>query len=386
MTAPFDLSRAVYLILAEGSFGVNSAKTAASAIRYFPERIAGVIDSTQAGRSVQDVLGFGGAIPVVHSLEEGVARAQRAPTALLVGVSPRGGRLPADWVGSLAGAATLGLDLVSGLHQPLADVPEIRAAAAASGARIRDLRRPPADLSISTGRALDAPGFAVLTVGTDSNIGKMTTALEVRRGLAEAGERVAFAATGQTGILVEGWGIAVDAVIADYVAGAAERLVLRGAELAGEGGIVLVEGQGSLIHPAYSGVTLGLLHGSLPQALILCHDVARLRIRGEGEYDFVRIPPLPAMVRLVEATAAWLRPAPVLGIALKTLGLTDVEARREVERVQAETGLPATDPVRFGPEALVEVVRRRARLARDPAAWIERPTCPDGRAPDAVPS
>ncbi|MGQ0812837.1 MAG: DUF1611 domain-containing protein [Gemmatimonadota bacterium] len=368
-----ELSRAVYVILAENLFGVHSSKTAASAIRYFPERVAAVIDSRYAGRCVQDVLGFGGQIPIVSGLEQALARGEPPPTALLVGVSPRGGQLPPGWTDVIVRAAEHGLDLVSGLHQFLADIPAISAAAQRVGVEICDLRRAPTDLSIAMGRAREVDAFTVLTVGTDCNLGKMTTALEIRAGLVQRGERVAFAATGQTGILIEGWGISVDAVIGDFVAGASERLVLQAAELTGSGGIILVEGQGSLLHPAYSGVTLGLLHGSMPNALLLCHDVARSCIRSDGEYDFVPLPPLKDMVTLVEAAAAWLRPAPVIGISLKTNTLAEDEARELVQRVEEETGLPVTDPIRFGVAPLVDAVRNAAISSRISGGTITRP-------------
>jgi len=359
-----DLSRAVYLILAEGAFSLHGAKTASSAIRYFPERVVAVVDSTQAGRTVGEVLGFGGDSPIVASLKEGLAAAVRRPTALLIGVAPRGGRLPQEWVDVVARAADLGLDLVSGLHDFLADVPAIRGAAERAGVAIVDLRRPPTDLPVSTGRAREVEAFTVLTVGTDCNIGKMTAALEIRRGLEQAGARVAFAPTGQTGILIEGWGIAVDAVIADFIAGAAERLVLEGARRAGPDGIVLVEGQGSLVRPAYSGVTLGLLHGTMPDAMILCHEPTRQRIRSDGVYDFVRMPTLAEAVRMNEAAVDPLRPARVIGISLKTSDLPEDEARRAIQRATEETGLPATDPVRFGPGPLVEAILEAARQKR----------------------
>lgn len=359
-----DLSRAVYVILAENLFGVHSSKTAVSAIRYFPERVAAVIDSSHAGKVVQDVLGFGGGIPIVADLDDALTGGTAPANALLIGVSPRGGQLPPGWVDAVVRAADRGLDIVSGLHQFLSDVKSIDDAARRAGVEICDLRRAPADLSISMGRARSVDAFTVLTVGTDCNLGKMTTSLEIRRQLVSRNERVAFAPTGQTGILIEGWGISVDAVIGDFVAGAAERLVLRGAELAGPGGIVLIEGQGSLLHPAYSGVTLGLVHGSIPDAQILCHDVTRTHLRSGGEYDFVRLPELSEMVRIVESAAAWLRPAPVIGISLKTDGLAADVALEAVRRVQAETGLPATDPIRFGVEPLVDAVQLAAASTR----------------------
>jgi uncharacterized NAD-dependent epimerase/dehydratase family protein len=366
-----NLSQATFLILAEGALGIHSSKTATSAIRYIPERVTAVIDSTNAGKRVEDLLGFGGDIPVVASLAEGLALEGVAPTALLVGIAPRGGQLPPGSVGLIADAAGRGLDIVSGLHQFLADIPEIRAAAATSGIDLVDLRRPPTDLPVSTGQARLVEPFNVLMVGTDCNLGKMTAGFEIRRGLERIGERVVFAPTGQTGILIEGWGIAVDAVISDFVAGAAERLVLQGAELAGPDGIVLVEGQGSLIHPGYSAVTLGLLHGTMPEAMILCHDAARTKIRGDGFYDFVPIPPLSEMVRLNEAAAGWLRPAPIIGIALKTNDLSEEDARAAILRAEAETGLPVTDPVRFGPEPLAQAIHQAAVARR--AARENRP-------------
>lgn len=359
-----QLSTAKYLIYAEGALGIHTSKTASSAIRYLPERVAAVIDSEHAGRTVGELLGFGGDIPVVSSLEEGLARAQVRPTALLIGIAPRGGRVPPDSIDLIARAAARGLDIVSGLHQFLADIPEIRMAAEAGGAALVDLRRPPADLPIATGLARNVDPFTVLMVGTDCNQGKMTAALEIRAELRERGERVVLAPTGQTGILIEGWGIAVDAVIADFIAGAAERLVLRGAEEAGPEGIVLVEGQGSIFHPGYSGVTLGLLHGSLPRAMILCHDAARTTIRSEGTFDWVSRPSLSEAVEAYESIAGWFRYSPVIGIALKTNELSEGDARAAIRRAEAETGLPATDPVRFGARPLAEaIVQARSRLA-----------------------
>jgi uncharacterized NAD-dependent epimerase/dehydratase family protein len=192
----------------------------------------------------------------------------------------------------------------------------------------------------------------ILTVGSDCNIGKMTTQLQLRDAMRARGQRVAFAATGQTGILVEGWGIGVDAVVADFIGGAAERLTLEGAT---KGDIVLVEGQGSIIHPSYSGVTYGLLHGSLPHAMVLCHQPSRATIHRQ---DWVPIPPLADLVRLHELVAAPLRPAPVIAIALNTFDLSDDDARSAIARAESETGLPATDPVRYDPAPLVDAITR----------------------------
>lgn len=338
-----------FLALADGHFGSMSSKTANAALRYTPERVAAVLDALRAGQTAARVLGFGGDVPVVATLDAGIAR---GATAVLVGIAPAGGRLPDAWRALIARAARAGLDVWSGLHTYLADDALIADAARAGASRIVDLRRPPAGLTVSTGRAREVDATVVLTVGSDCNIGKMTTQLQLRDAMRARGVRVAFAATGQTGILVEGWGIAVDAVVADFIAGAAERLVL---EAAGHGDVVLVEGQGSIIHPSYSGVTYGLLHGSLPHAMVLCHQPSRRTI---SNHPWVPLPSLPELVRMHEAAAAPLRPAPVVAVALNTVDLDAAGARAAVDRASAETGLPATDPVRFDPAPLVDAIMR----------------------------
>jgi D-glutamate N-acetyltransferase len=344
-----------FLILAEGAFGPETSKTANSAIRYIPAQVAGVLDGTAAGRTAQEVLGFGGPIPVVGTLEEGL---RLRPTALLIGIAPRGGRLPVAWRGWIATAIERGLDVWSGLHSRLADDPDLAARARARGVRLQELRVPPPDLPVSNGRARDVDALVVLTVGSDCNTGKMTAQLEILRALEARGVRTRFVPTGQTGILIAGAGIAVDAVVADFIGGAAEQLVLAAAPGAD---VVLVEGQGSLVHPGYSGVTLGLLHGTCPAAMILCHNASRHLI---GEYHpgeaWRAIPPLAQLVRVYEEAAAWVHPSKVIGVALNTHDLPPDAAAAAVEHAAHETGLPAVDPVRFGAAPLVEAIVRAA--------------------------
>ncbi|HEX2185397.1 MAG TPA: DUF1611 domain-containing protein, partial [Chloroflexota bacterium] len=205
-----ELGDYTYLVLAEGLFGPQTSKTANSAVRYLPDRVLAVVDSRHAGRTVGEVLGFGGETPVLENVEQGLGL---GPTALLIGIAPQGGQLPDDWRPALRRAIEAGLHLVSGLHFHLGDDAELRELAARRGVRIHDLRRPPPDLPVSTGRARLVDALVVHTVGTDCNIGKMTAGLQVRDALVRRGARVGFAATGQTGILIEGWGIAVDAVV-----------------------------------------------------------------------------------------------------------------------------------------------------------------------------
>ncbi len=349
-----------YLILADGNFDPETSKTANSAIRYLPERCVAVLDGTSQARTVQEVLGFGGAIPVVRTLEEGFAL---GPTAVLIGIAPPGGRLPPEWRAWILAALDRGLDVWSGLHTFLGDDPELVARARATGATITDARKAPPDLPVSTALARDVDAFVVLTVGSDCNVGKMTAQLQLVRGLERRGLRTSFAATGQTGMLIAGWGVAVDAVVADFIGGAAEQLVLRAAK---DADVVLVEGQGSLIHPGYSGVTLGLLHGSCPRAMILCHQSSRKYV---GDYGgrpvWQEIPPLNELVRIYERAAEPVQPSRVIGVALNTYDLSDDEAQRAVDDAARDTGLPATDPVRFDAAPLLDaIVAARGAVSR----------------------
>ena len=338
-----------YLVLADGNFGPQTSKTANACIRYTPDHVVGVLDAGKAGLTAQQVLGFGGDIPVVGSLDEGLAL---QPNALLIGIAPPGGQLPPEWVRWIARSIEHGLDVWSGLHSFVSDIPELAALAKKYNVAIHDLRRPPAKLDVANGRVRTVDATVILTVGTDCNIGKMTTQLQLLDAVRARGIRTRFAATGQTGILIEGSGIGVDAVIADFIAGAAEKLVL---DCAKDADLVLVEGQGSIIHPSYSGVTYGLLHGSLPHAQIMCAQPTRTAI---NRCDWVKIPPLKEFIRMSESATSALRPAPVIAVALNTFDLDDAAARRAVETTERETGLPATDPVRFDPAPIVDAIAR----------------------------
>ena len=353
-----------YLILADGDFGPMSSKTANAIVRYQPDRVVAVLDRRLAGRTVQDVLGFGGAIPVVGSVRQGL---DLGPNAVLIGIAPVGGRLPDEWRAWLAEALDAGCDLVSGLHTFLSDDPVLAEKARRDGRRILDLRRPPTDLPVASGRVKEVEAYVVLTVGTDCNVGKMTAQLELTRALNARGVRTRFVATGQTGIMLEGWGIAVDAVVADFIAGAAERVTLEGSR---DADVVLVEGQGSINHPGCSGVTLGLLHGSCPDGLILCHQASREYIGDYREESWLRIPPLTDYVRAYEIIGSMVHPTHVVGICLNTYDLAEEPAKRACERAGRETGLPTTDPVRFDSAPLIDAVLRgrEAKLARRRAA------------------
>jgi uncharacterized NAD-dependent epimerase/dehydratase family protein len=352
-------------ILAEGSFTPMDAKTAVGVLRYRGGDVAAVIDSTRAGATAGACVGVGGEIPVVADVAAAAALGARA---LLLGIAPAGGRLPEPWRAAVEDALARGWDVVSGLHQFLGDDPELAALARAHGGRIADTRRPPERLSVGLARAASVDALVVLTVGSDCNVGKMTAALEIERALIERGARTAFVATGQTGIMIAGRGVAVDAVPADFVAGVTEAMVIEAARGAD---IVLVEGQGALHHPAFSGVTLGLLHGACPEALVLCHHAGRERMRiGGAGIDGPPIPPLGEVRDACERAAAWVRPARVVAGALNTLGLDDAAARAACRTMAQTLDVPVEDPVRFGSGPIADVLMERlaATRARRPVA------------------
>ena len=331
------------LILAEGySHDEHYGKTMRGVLRYRRDDVVGILDSRRAGETHDGV-------PVVGGVEEAAAL---GPTTALVGVATQGGRFPPAWRELLKACIRRGWDVENGLHQFLADDTELAGLAAGAGVELRDLRRPPDGLDCPTGENLRVPGRIVLTVGSDCAIGKMTVALELDREARARGVRSAFVPTGQTGIAIAGWGIAVDAVVADFLAGAAERLVVEGAARGGDE-LLLVEGQGSLVHPAYSGVTMGLLHGSAPHLLVLCHKAGTIEVEGFPGHP---LPPLPELVDLHERASLPRRPARVACVALNTAALDEGAARAEIERVADETGIPTDDPVRFGPSRLLDAV------------------------------
>jgi uncharacterized NAD-dependent epimerase/dehydratase family protein len=296
---------------------------------------------------VQDVLGFGGGIPVVGTIEEGIAH---GADAFLVGIAVNGGGLPPALRSAIRRSIERGLAIWNGLHAFVSEDPELGPLARQHKVDVHDVRRPPDNLPVGGGRVRELEQTVVLAVGTDANIGKMTVMLQLRDAMRARGTRATFAPTGQTGIFIDGWGICVDAVVADFIAGASEQLTIQAAK---DSDIVLVEGQGSILHPGYSGVSLGLLHGCLPHALIACHMPTRKTFRHN---HWLPVPPLAEVIRLHEAIANPLRPVKTIGVSLNTVEMTEGEARAEVERVAEETGLPTTDPVRFDVTPLVEAV------------------------------
>ncbi len=328
------------LILAEGySADPHYGKTMRGVLRYRAEDVVAILDSTRAGDDEEG-------LPVVGDVESSLPL---QPSVALVGVATQGGRFPAEWREILRDCIRHGLAIENGLHEFISDDPELVALATAAGVTLTDLRRPPEGLDVPSGANVQLPGKTVLTVGSDCAIGKMTVALELDREARARGIASCFVPTGQTGIAIAGWGISVDAVVADFIAGAAERLVVEASERGGE--LLLVEGQGSISHPAYSGVTLGLIHGSAPHAFVLCHRAGTTEIEGYEGYPLLS---LAELVGLHERISLTRRRASVACIALNTRHLGDDEARAAVAQAETETGLVADDPVRFGAGRLLD--------------------------------
>ena len=348
-------------IFAEALFAKHTGKTAHGVIRYGTREVVAVIDSTCAGRTASEVEPFClKPVPIVATLEEAL---ELGADTLLIGVAPAGGKLDSAWRPTLLAALEAGVSLEAGLHTQLNEDPELREAAARHGAQLRDLRQAPPDLSVPQGPYSRPDNVQVVhSVGSDTVIGKKVVTLELDRAARERGLRSVYVPTGQTGVAIAGWGIAVDHVISDYVGGAGERLVHQGAE---RGDLLFVEGQGAIFHPAYSGVTLGLLHGSAPDLLVLVHKAGATHNRN---YPELPIPPLNELIATYERVAAPVRPARVSAIALNTSDLDEGAARAAIADAERETGLVSDDVVRFGPERVLDAVLRALdSTAKSPA-------------------
>jgi uncharacterized NAD-dependent epimerase/dehydratase family protein len=334
-----------YLVLAEGKSGdAHYGKTMRGVVRYGAHPVVAVLDSEHAGETYEG-------LPIVGSVNDALCF---NPTTAIVGVATAGGRFPPAWRELLRSCVSNGLDLENGLHELLTNDQELVELAARHNVELRDLRKPPEGLNVPTGENLEVPATIVLTVGSDCAIGKMTVSLELDREAQRRGIRSVFVPTGQTGIAIAGWGISVDAVVSDFLAGAAERLVVEGHERGGEQ-LLWVEGQGALSHPAYSGVTLGLIHGSAPHAFVLCHKAGTTEVEGFPGHPLL---PLAELVALHEAISLPVRKAKVAAVALNTHGLDEDEARAAIAAAEVETGLTADDPVRFGAGRLLDAVLR----------------------------
>ena len=335
-----------FLILTEGNTHPTPAKTAMGMIRYRGDEVVALLDSTQAGRDTEDLLGIGKGIPIVSSIRQALFL---RPDTLLIGIAPAGGKLPYAWRSIILEAIQNGLDIVSGLHLFLSEDNEFASATQRRGVTITDLRRLPQDLSVNRCLAKEQKCFRIHTVGTDCNCGKKIVAIELDRAFKKMDKNSEFIATGQTGILISGKGMALDRVISDFVAGAAERLILENANH----DYLVIEGQGAITHPLYSGVTLSMLHGFMPQALIICHQPGREIMRGSKDTPVL---PLEEIIPLYEKITKPVFPAKVIGIALNLRTTSIDKAEQEVNDTEQRLGLPTTDVIKFGPEKLIQAI------------------------------
>ncbi len=322
-----------YLLLIGDTENPRDAKTAFGLRDWTPEACLGQL------RFNENAVDLG--LPEMSPREAAAAGAR----TLVIGIAPVGGRLPESWHRTLLEALDTGLDLAAGLHQRLRDISEIASCAARLGRKIHDVRHSDQRFPVGTGKRRS--GRRLLTVGTDCALGKKYTALAITKAMTARGYRCDFRATGQTGILISGQGVAVDAVVADFIAGAAEALSPENAPDHWD----IIEGQGSLFHPAYSGVSLGLLHGSQPDALVLCHDPTRTAL---DDFPHVPLVPLEQAVRAYISAGRLTNPeVRFVGVSLDTSRLSESDARTVLRSTAEMLGMPCIDPIRTGVAPIV---------------------------------
>jgi uncharacterized NAD-dependent epimerase/dehydratase family protein len=341
------LNQRVAILLHEGTAG-TVGKTGLALLRYSESPIVAVIDRDCAGKSLREITGIKRDVPIVESV---AAALEYQPQVLVIGIAPKGGAIPADYWIELKTALGAGMSLVNGLHTPLAGIPELNALLQ-PGQLIWDVRKEPPNLEVASAAAQTLPCRRVLTVGTDMAIGKMSTSIELHRTSKLRGLRSKFLATGQTGVMLEGDGVALDAVRVDFAAGAVEQMVMRYGK---DYDILHIEGQGSLLHPG-STATLPLIRGSQATQLVLVHRAGQTHNKNNPH---VPIPPLPQVIHLYETVAGAggaFGTVPVVGIALNTAHLDEDAAQEAIAQTIAETGLPCTDVVRFGADVLLDAV------------------------------
>ncbi|MFC3050687.1 N-acetyltransferase DgcN [Kordiimonas pumila] len=317
-----------YLLFLGDTKSILEAKTAAGLAEWRPELCLGQFRLSGSGVDLN--------LPEMTPIEA----VKKGVKSMIVGIAPAGGAIAGQWITAIVEAIEAGLDIVAGMHSRLSAVPEIADAAKKHGVRLIDVRH--SNNSFNTGTGKKRTGRRVLTVGTDCAIGKKYAALALEKAMKERGFNADFRATGQTGIMIAGRGVAIDAVVSDFIAGAAEWLSPDNTPDHWD----VIEGQGSLYHPAYSGVTLGLIHGSQPDALVICHEPVRDHILSVEGYS---IPDLRTFIDLSLTVAKITNPNVIpVGVSINTSRMTVEEVEKAVIEIEAETGLPCCDPIRHG--------------------------------------
>jgi uncharacterized NAD-dependent epimerase/dehydratase family protein len=321
---------------------VGTAKTAVNLIRYKPEEVVAIWDPANAGKNSREVFGLGNT-PFIAELDEA-----KGANLVAIGIAPAGGKLSPTLRAQILEAMSKGLDVLSGLHAFVSDDAELAEAARKFGRKITDVRKN-TERDVTQRKNINDRCLRIHTVGHDCNVGKMVVSLEIANALKKRGKDAKFVATGQTGMMIEGDGCPIDAVVADFINGAAETLVLTNQHHE----IILIEGQGSISHPRYSAVTLGLLHGCMPQGLILCYEMGRSTVYG---LDSVKLLPLARYRDLYEQIGSLQFPCKTIGIGINGRRFSDAEVEEERKRIEGELELPAADILRHGPDRLADAV------------------------------
>jgi uncharacterized NAD-dependent epimerase/dehydratase family protein len=327
----------------------DRAKTALGVMRYGDDEVVAVLDRDTAGDRVADHAPDLPDAPIVASYDE----ISGDVDALIIGIAPIGGGFDESWRDDVRAAIESGADIVAGLHYFLSEDEEFASLAAEHGVELDDVRKPHDGIGVAEGRSADIDAEVVLTVGTDCSVGKMTATCELVDAAQDAGIDAGFIPTGQTGIMIAGWGNPVDRVVSDFTAGSVEEMLL---EKGDEHDVLFVEGQGSIVHPAYSAVTCGILHGAMADKLVLCHEAGREAVHGYEEFS---LPPIQEYIDLYESLGSAVHETEIVGGALntKSFGTDDAAAQEAVDEFEAQLGSPATDPIRFGCDDLLEVLR-----------------------------
>ena len=332
-------------ILAHEQFP-NHAKTAIGILRYSDHNVVAILDRTKTGERVCDYVSDVQDAPIIEEMSQVSSEVD----ALSIGIAPIGGGFDSTWRSDIQDALVNDCDIINGLHYFLEDDKRISRLADEHNCEIWDVRKPPDDLTVSDGTADNVDATVVLTVGTDCSSGKMTTSFELLQTARDQGIDAAVIPTGQTGVMITDRGIVVDGVISDFAAGAVERMIKQ---VAAENDLIIVEGQGSIAHPAYSGVTTSILHGAMPDGLILCHAANREAIRG---YNHISLPPIDEYIRTYEQLSGLVSPAKVVAGAINTHHIEEAKARTAVADYAAAIDAPATDPVRFDATKILNAV------------------------------
>jgi len=336
------------IIYAQNAFTGITAKTGIGFLRYGLCETVAIVDKDYDGKTAKDFYPDLKPIPIFDSINSAKSRFKNADV-LLIGIAPPGGRLPSEWFSDIKLALKSGMNIVNGLHDFLSEILEIKNLAEKNNLFIWDVRKTNNNYPIANGRPLDYSNEIILTVGTDAALGKMTTTIELIKSATKSNIPSKFVATGQTGMIISGRGIPIDAITGDFMAGAIEEEVIKEIKESNRNEMIFVEGQGSILHPGWSGVTLALLHGALPHKLILCHQAGIKYLRNTN----IKIDSLDQFIKIYEGFSLPIRKAKVVGVSLNTLNIDKSTVQEEIKKLEDEVQLPVDDPFLNGGDKLL---------------------------------